>query len=436
MKNIQLYYMSLVLVCNGQVLLQENKTSNATRSIVNVTHGTIVNVTHGTIGGNLAVGYSVANRYLTNSGVVWHGYVLPLLALTILCFNGLVIAVFTKQDRRCTSHILMSVVAMADILVILAPAPLYVYMFTFENYKEYISYPVCFVWDVLAVNFTTYSHIVAIWLKVALGSQRFICVCFPFAVNKWLTVRKTVAATFLICLLPLGLCIPRWIDNEIIPTVVPSKLLPDNTMLSCTRPQTQWAKDNSDVYATTWLVVYCFVRYILPVILLVIIDLGIIIKLRKHVEFSSQASIPSSNTDRQRSTEIGRLSGMIIFILTITILVDLPSYYPLTDWLMDVLGGEPFMPIDQRWFWFMILRRIRVFVYPLNFISYCVLSRDFRVTLRRVVCGADKGDMPNRNQISTISMHQTTRGMGTLSVTESQPTSLSDISSVTDIMSK
>jgi len=89
--------------------------------------------------------------------------------------------------------------AICDILTILFPAPVLIYMYTLKNHYRPLG-PTTFCYIYLFLNETIPSlfHTASIWLTVALAFQRYIYVCHAPVARIFLTMAKVRKSIFYI----------------------------------------------------------------------------------------------------------------------------------------------------------------------------------------------------------------------------------------------
>ena len=353
----------------------ENETFRAIANDTNTTDG--LDVIAGTIG------MSIPSTFLSTGAVVWHGYIMPGLAVIVLVVNSLAVAVFCRQDHTSPTHILMSVIALVDTLCLMVPVPMYIYFFTLGNYHEYISYAFCYPWEILYIRFMPFAQTIGMWIHVSLGVTRYICVRFPFAAKRLLTLRRTFLSVLLINVACSVLFLPTWAGFIMVPVTVNSKLANNQTMTSCNLVDAEWIKDIGLDQYYYWLLLVLVFRYVIPLALLIFLNIGILAGLRTKQKIIQN---PDTIAGHCRRKEINRLSIVVFFVLTLTIVSDIPALYPLVDWIVEWTGaGETVMSLRNRFSWFMYLRCVRSVLYLMNFISYCVISSDFRSLLRQLL---------------------------------------------------
>ncbi|XP_069114776.1 sex peptide receptor-like [Argopecten irradians] len=135
-----------------------------------------------------------------------YGVLCPLLACTTLCTNILVIMVFTMNRMRSPTTILLTALAVSDILAALAITPLYIYFYSIGevlNYQEGLPYPLC-IYHSMAYKITAVFHAVSIWLTVVLGIQRYIVVAFPIPGRRLCSQRNSIFVSILVYILVFG----------------------------------------------------------------------------------------------------------------------------------------------------------------------------------------------------------------------------------------
>lgn len=116
------------------------------------------------------------------------GYIMPLLFITTLIANSLVIIVLSQKHMRTPTNIVLHAMAISDLLTMMFPAPWYFYVYTL-GYHSKLLHPVtaCYLFYCMMEVLPALFHTASIWLTLLLALQRYIYVCHPITARTWCT---------------------------------------------------------------------------------------------------------------------------------------------------------------------------------------------------------------------------------------------------------
>jgi len=148
-----------------------------------------------------------------------HGWASLLVCIFGSIANVLNIAVLTRPEMRSPTNIILTGLAMADLLVMIEYIPYAIHMHLYNrSRRDMYSYG----WSVFVLfhsNFGQVCHTISIYLTVALAVWRYIAVAHPQKNREWCNNKRTylmVAFAYVSC--PI-LCIPLYITTEVRPQV-------------------------------------------------------------------------------------------------------------------------------------------------------------------------------------------------------------------------
>ena len=112
-----------------------------------------------------------------------YGYVSPPVILLTLLTNSLICLVLLRRGMRTATNLLLTAMALSDMLTGLCPLPCFIYFYTFKANSDWVPYSWCAAYAILTDRLPTVFHTASIWLTVALAIHRYICVCKPQVVS-------------------------------------------------------------------------------------------------------------------------------------------------------------------------------------------------------------------------------------------------------------
>lgn len=116
--------------------------------------------------------------------VIILGYIVPVLAVLVIIINSLIIAVFMKPRMRSHTTMILSMIALVDMLNIMCPSATYVYHYSFNNYTDFLHYPFCKLAYFLADTCVDMLNMISLWLTVMLAYIRSKCLKSPFSARR------------------------------------------------------------------------------------------------------------------------------------------------------------------------------------------------------------------------------------------------------------
>ena len=304
------------------------------------------------------------------SGV--HGYLSLMVCIFGIPMNLINVTVLTQKHMRTPINCILTWLAVSDMLTMMSYVP-----FATQFYCVYPPWEVSAKKNSLAwmtfmlfhINFSSTTHTVSIWLGVTLAIVRYKHIYSP-ATGAITRIRRLVRARIAIVAITvvsvLGM-IPNYLTNKLVSALDGN----NQTYYSFEDMQIGTPHTKTVVYVNLWM--YSVLAKILPCILMVIYG-GLLVwtlKLKlKRRRLSCSTSHPARPQDNSRTTRM-LLIVIVLFLVTefpqgILIILSVTSqgffryvYIPLGD-LMDMVA---------------------LINSGVNFVLYCAMSRDFRLTL-------------------------------------------------------
>lgn len=329
---------------------------------------------------NLAIpfGLNFQEFHDTEVSLPVFGYITPVLCVVVLVTNVLFVTVFSKLKMNSPTHFVLRCIAVVDTLTIALPTPTYIYAYTLKNYKEFIPFEVCYVWEYMTVFLPTITHTASLWLTTLLALQRYICVSYPLNVRLWCGVKRTYIFVIFIFILAAGCHLSRFFEYKFIKTRVPSLLDPQKEIITCFRT-------NSDFVDGVYVVVYSWVRAIavniVPCMAMIVFSTIMLVRIRvaeKQRHTIRRRSTFGSGENEPRDSRI--TTWLVILIVNSVCIVEMPiaAYYVMVA--TNLTRGEN--PISANSHTIEIILNLLVQIsYPIHFVFYCTMSEGFRSAL-------------------------------------------------------
>ncbi|KAG8298528.1 myosuppressin receptor activity protein [Homalodisca vitripennis] len=316
-----------------------------------------------------------------------HGYVSLLVCVFGSVANVLNIAVLTRREMSSPTNVILTGLAVADLLVMLEYIPFACHMYLPQRPKrERFSYGWA-LFVLLHAQVSQVCHTISIWLTVTLAVWRYIAVAYPQRNREWCGMQRTIAVIicgYIFC--PL-LCIPLYLAFEIEPKIAlldedgddaqPNSTTAYNTTLYVV-DLSEMGKANNNLLMDINFWVYSVVIKIIPCIALTVLSLRLICALldtkRRREKLTSGSRKTTRLMEKERQTD--RTTRMLLAVLLLFLLTEFPQ--GILGMLSVMLGQRFFRDCYNKLGEVMdILALINS---AINFILYCAMSRQFRTT--------------------------------------------------------
>lgn len=267
------------------------------------------------------------------------------------------------------TNLILTGLAIADLLVMVDYIPFSYYFYV--KSKKYTYGLAVFI--LFHANFSQVCHTISIWLTVILAVWRNIAIAHPQINRAWCTNRSTIVAivsTYVIC--PL-ICIPLYL----VYTLKTSKYK-NETIYHVEANNSPSMRD-----VNYW--IYGFVIKLLPCILLTFLSFRMVLFLiknekRQKLLISSKALINTetrkSKNQTYREKQSHRATKMLLVVLILFLITESPQGILglLSYSLGDHFYNSCYHPLGD------VLDFLALFNSSTNFMIYCTMSRQFRVT--------------------------------------------------------
>ncbi|RZC41740.1 7TM GPCR Srw and/or 7tm 1 domain containing protein [Asbolus verrucosus] len=272
--------------------------------------------------------------------------------------NILNICVLTKKEMRWPTNLILTGLAVADLLVMLEYIP-----FTFHTYindRKYIS-SFTYEWAAFMIFHALFSqvfHFISCCLTVILAIWRYITITNPHNSRVWCSMKKTfyvVLSTYVIC--PI-ICCPIFISLKIVEynqTCDPDgKIIDRKDLVNYTgviEKQTIYYTTNKNNYKYVSFWVYGVVIKLVPCILLTHLSwrlISVLLETKKRRKLLLNPGLPMKdvNTEKpilnkkvDKDRQADRTSSMLVAVLLLFLLTEFPQAIL---GLLSAIIGEPF----------------------------------------------------------------------------------------------
>ncbi|XP_011647539.1 sex peptide receptor [Pogonomyrmex barbatus] len=346
-----------------------------------------------------------------------HGWASLLVCIFGSIANVLNIAVLTRREMQSPTNMILTGLAVADLLVMIEYIPYAIHMYLYKrSRKDTFTYG----WSIFVLfhsNFAQVCHTISICLTVTLAVWRYIAVAHPQRNREWCSDKRTflmIAFAYVSC--PI-LCIPLYINTEVRSQV---EVL-DEWGMSVNLTKLQQTSNGTSLEGMTnttlyfvkltespisnvlndinvW--IYSVVIKLIPCVALTGLSIKLVkvlleAKRRRKKLTTKNIAIKMGNgkehtcekpkkkrkaNDKERQTD--RTTGMLLAVLLLFLLTELPQGIL---GLLSVIVGPSFF----KTCYIMLGDVIDILTLinsAINFILYCTMSRQFRTTFNQLFC--------------------------------------------------
>ncbi|XP_021342386.1 neuromedin-U receptor 2-like [Mizuhopecten yessoensis] len=303
--------------------------------------------------------------------ITLHKYIMPILAGFVFICNSLTIAVFWKIKLRNPTHMLLLSICLCDMLGSFSFGVIDVYVFYFEDHRDYLPYRICELYTFLYNFLPVFFHYSSTYLTVGLAIERYICVVYPFRAKLICSKKHT-----LIFILFSVLCSGVYLTFQIY-------------------SHTYYANETSSFYLTNVTVQACSIEVsnftlwylhpilfiLLPLVILICIEPAILKTLKRSNSLRTASSLSVHKSSRN-------LSVITIWVVFIFIVCEVPIlFYVSATFVCLELGFCSFL-LTSSW---MIYTHYTVTITAsgqlFNFIIYITCNRRFRRAFGEILTG-------------------------------------------------
>ena len=320
-----------------------------------------------------------------------------------LITNSLSLVVLAKL-RRTTTHLLLMALSVADSLVLVAYSFSQVYYGVFQKYNL-LKKEGGFFFPVSVYVFTARKvfETCSLYLPVLVAIERYLAVCHPFKVKQWWSRKNTVIAIICVVLLAMALNLSFPWEVKII-----YKYDPCTKKIWPVRGTDSEMAKSKEFRLSYRLVILPLFKLLLPLVVLLILNIRIIVTLKRAKRFrSAMTQTGISKDDKQNNITI-----MVVAIVGVLIICQTPI--SIRNGIISALfvvypalrRNKQFYQfyLDAYWpcFWLVSVNS------AVNFFIYVAANPEFRKTLCQLCACARKTNETNSRIDKTCSVNQIT----------------------------
>ncbi|XP_023346816.1 sex peptide receptor isoform X2 [Eurytemora carolleeae] len=324
-----------------------------------------------------------------------HGYLGLVVCILGTLFNLMNVLVLSHKDMRGNPiNLLLTGIAVADVMVMLEYIPFVVHMNLLDEDSRPVEDKYSWGWGVFLwfhVNFTIIIHNVSIWLTLSLAIWRYIMIKHHVLAVTLCTIPRCKMLLLMGYIVPIILTIPNFLANSI-----QEQIQPTDTGRNVTIYVLNWsslAESNNKLFYRLNIWFYSFFLKLVPCLVLTIFT-GVLIRALYQAEEHSKR-MKNGNTENKKSTSTNtvpdnkvskrrkhtnRTTRLLIVILILFLLTEFPQGIL----LMTAVFAEEFFvdcytPLGE------MMDMMALLNCSINFVLFCIMSVQFRTTFRKVI---------------------------------------------------
>jgi hypothetical protein len=359
------------------------------------------------------------------SYLIMHGYISLVVCLFGMLANTLNIIVLTRMDQRISpTNAILTGLALADNLVMIEYIPFTMHMYILHGRPVYerFSYPWT-VYVLIHAHVTQVFHTISIWLTLLLAVWRYLSVAHPLRSRDWCTLDRALLAILLAYVCSPLVCIPIYLTYTIqeTPYQVPSPTNRSSSLMSNVTAHvlldeqknhtlyvlgtSELARANDSLLENINFWTYSVVVKLIPCVALTFFSFRLISALVSAKE--RRQNLKSNNTHSSKKNVLAdqehsvsaverhtagppapgngsekhdRTTRMLLAVLVLFLVTEFPQ--GILALLSGILGDAFFTNCYRH---LGELTDILALINgAINFLLYCVMSRQFRQTFSRI----------------------------------------------------
>ena len=299
-----------------------------------------------------------------------HGYVSILVCVFGIIANFMNIVVLTQKNMVSPTNYLLTALAIADMLTMTSYVPFALYFNCLSTQDPEENHALGWViYMLFHTCFTITSHTIAMYLTVALAVFRYIVVCHHTHGPRMCNMQRTRLTIILVIIITIIFCIPNYI------MYIPAKY---------STAGGYWIERTSlvtDFQRNFYYWLFGVALKVAPCVLLSVLSTLLIRAMRTAAAKRHKLKSSGRHDDSERNSEHNRTTVMLVAIVICFVITELPQG------VLAFLSGinmrifeEVYTPLGDV---FDILVLVNSSV---NFLLYCIMSKQFRGTFCRVFC--------------------------------------------------
>ncbi|KAK3583040.1 hypothetical protein CHS0354_003974 [Potamilus streckersoni] len=292
--------------------------------------------------------------------------------------------------------------ALTDMLTGVFPLPIFLYFFAMGNYVDPMPYNWCYSYKYLFENIPTIFHTASIWLTVGLAAQRYVYICHSIQARTWCTIPNVIRATLIVYAVAILSQVSRFVDFSFEPIPVTSKLQPNISYFGCVEMLKPWFSENMDLYLNIYFWFRVIFIHLVPCISLVVLN-GLLISAMRNAQLRRMQLLKQNKKSESKKLKDSNCTTlMLVAVVGLFLLVEFPLGIIMTIYIADNTFQLALFKPETYSVMTLISNFFILLSYPLNFVVYCAMSRQFRETFKRLFTGGQSLEERECSQYMTV----------------------------------
>lgn len=312
---------------------------------------------------------------------VIYGYLFFPAAVIVLVINSLMLLVFFKGKFFNPANVLISAIAITDILTCVTPTPLFFYFYSLGNAKEFTPFNMCMLYDLLCKKIPRTFHTVSVWLTVGLAVQRYIVVSFPLKAKLFCNMKFSAIWIFMAYLLAFMVHAIAFALHDYMPVIVSSALTANKKVEGCLVFTRVDFFEQRELILNAYNIINGVFVHLAPCFILVILDILLVLKLRNAEKWRKETS------DRKdKNANAFMMNVIIVWIVAAFLIVETPIAvgYLFQVTYTSIVAPPYGAPMENLAKAVTIMNYLIVLTSISNTVVYCSLSKRFRTHLMQL----------------------------------------------------
>lgn len=298
-----------------------------------------------------------------------HGYISIAVCICGIVANVLNAIVLSRKTMQSATNFLLTALAVTDLLTMTSYLPYAAYFYCITSPDA--RYPHRHGWIIYLLfntNFIITSHTVAMWLTVSLAIFRYIVVCRRVAGPGPCTLQRAKVTAGAVVVATVVFCSPNYVMYRPVEVSEGAYWFENNDFIT----------SYHEVF-NYW--VFGVVLKVAPCVLLSVLSTLLIVAMRRAEKRRARLKSQGRREESERTGEHNRTTSMLVTVVLSFVLSELPQgVLALLSGIDSSIFHRVYVPLGDVWDIIVLINS------AVNFVLYCIMSRQFRQTFYSVLC--------------------------------------------------
>lgn len=312
--------------------------------------------------------------------------------------------VLTRKNMITSTNLILTWLAVADLMTMLSYLPISIHFYIMGDPSLPFSATKEYLWAVFMIfhaNFSVVCHTIAIWLTIALAIFRYFYICFPIKGKEWCSIWRAKIAIACVYISTALVCTTNYLATKIAQdemTVV------KNSSSNYTVKYFVIKQIDNETFLKVNYWVQSIIVKLIPCVLLTILTVLLISAMQAANKRRMILMSQGRKGESEREQETNRTTGMLLAIVALFLITELPQgiLFLCSTFIPDFFGDVMVHLGD-------LLDIVALINNSINFVLYCTMSRQFRVTFVDVFCGCCPESRPGWLKLTLLHPHEEER---------------------------